>query len=65
MSSLTKIKVPVLILCNDHDPYFPSNIVKEMGDLIPNSKVILYPSEGHSITDENYSKDILNFITIK
>ena len=61
-TSLTKIKVPVLILCNDNDPYFPAHIVKEMGDMIPNSIVILYPNKGHAITDENYSKDILNFI---
>lgn len=61
-TSLTKIKVPVLILCNDNDPYFPTHIVKEMGDMIPNSILILYPNKGHAITDENYSKDILNFI---
>lgn len=64
-TSLTKIKVPVLILCNDNDPYIPAHIVKEMGDMIPNSTVILYPNKGHAITDENYSKDILNFIKSK
>ncbi|NVM36136.1 MAG: alpha/beta hydrolase [Candidatus Lokiarchaeota archaeon] len=60
--NLTKIKIPILILCNDNDPYIPANIVKEMGDLIPESTVILYPAKGHVITDENYPKDILNFI---
>ena len=63
--SLTKIKVPVLILCNENDPYFPANFVKEMGDLIPKATVILYPAKGHVITDENYSKDILNFLKNK
>ena len=64
LSSLTKIKVPVLILCNDNDPYYPVDIVKEMGDLVPNSKVILYPSDRHVISNKNYSQDILNFIKI-
>jgi len=65
LSSLSNIKVPVLILCNDNDPYFPADVVKEMGDLIPHSTVILYPNQGHVITDENYPNDILNFIRNK
>lgn len=61
--SLPRITVPILILCGDKDFYFPSDYVKEMANLIPNSTLKLYQDKGHEILgDKRFAKDVYDFI---
>ncbi len=61
--SLKRIKVPVLVLCGDTDPYFPSSYVKEMADMIEHATLKLYEGKGHTIiTDKRFAYDVLDFI---
>jgi len=64
MDSLTRIQVPVLIICGTEDKYFPKEYVEEMASLIQGASLKLYEGKGHvgALEDEAFSKDISEFI---
>jgi pimeloyl-ACP methyl ester carboxylesterase len=50
---LPKIKIPVLLLCGEHDHLTPPDIMMAMGDIINNAKFSLIPAAGHVSSVEN------------
>ena len=61
--SLSRIKLPVLIICGGRDYYFPIEYVKEMSKLITTCTVKIYPNEGHNALEtESFAKDVMDFI---
>ena len=62
--SLSRIHVPVLIICGDEDVYFPKEYTLEMASLIKGSNLKLYKGKGHmgTLEDESFTKDIIEFV---
>ncbi len=61
--SLSRIRIPVLIICGDRDYHFPLEYVREMERLIPKSIVRIYPGRAHDILeDKRFSVDVFDFI---
>ena len=52
-SYLTKIKIPVLILCGEKDNLTPITLMKEMANKISNSEFYVVPDSGHLVSIEN------------
>lgn len=50
---LSKIKIPVLLLCGEHDTITPPDIMMAMGDMINKSMFLLIPAAGHVSALEN------------
>jgi 3-oxoadipate enol-lactonase len=50
---LSKIKIPVLLLCGEKDKLTPPNVMKEMADKIPGSEFQIVPGAGHISPIEN------------
>ncbi|WP_392543471.1 alpha/beta fold hydrolase [Oryzobacter telluris] len=46
-AALPGIRVPVVLLCGDADPFFPARVVKETAALVPRCTVQWYPGRGH------------------
>lgn len=62
--SLSRIKIPTLIICGTADVYFPKEYVEEMAGLIRGSHLKLYAGKGHmgALEDKEFAKDIFEFI---
>ena len=62
--SLTRIQVPILIICGTADLYFPKEYTEEMASLVKGSCLKLYEGKGHmgTLEDEAFSKDVFEFI---
>jgi pimeloyl-ACP methyl ester carboxylesterase len=61
--SLTRIEVPVLVLCGDEDFYFPLQYVQEMVEMIPRATFKAYAGQGHTIvTDTEFTQDVLDYV---
>ena len=50
---LSKIKIPVLLLCGEKDKLTPPDVMKDMADKIPNSEFHIVPGAGHIAPFEN------------
>jgi pimeloyl-ACP methyl ester carboxylesterase len=63
-SVLPRIKAPVLLLCGDHDLFFPRSVVEETAALIPGCRVVWYAGQGHVRTalDRRVPRDVLAFV---
>jgi len=63
-NSLTRIQVPILIICGTADVYFPTEYILEMAGLVKGSTLKLYEGKGHmgTLEDEAFAKDIFEFI---
>jgi pimeloyl-ACP methyl ester carboxylesterase len=61
---LSRIEVPVLLVCGDADVYFPAEIIEETARLIPDSTLKLYPGKGHMrvASDQQVAYDVLDFV---
>ena len=60
---LRTIQCPVLMLCGDHDFYFPKEYIEEMAAMIPNAQLKLYPGKGHLIFSQKaFPIDIKEFL---
>lgn len=46
-SVLSRIDVPVVLLCGDRDQFFPAEVVEETVRLIPHCTHVTYPGKGH------------------
>ena len=62
--SLSRIQVPILIICGTADVYFPKEYSEEMASLVKGSSLKLYEGKGHmgTLEDEAFSKDVFEFI---
>lgn len=62
--SLSRISKPILIQAGEHDHYFPLEYYREMETMIPdgNGKLIVYEGNGHDISDEKATHDILEWV---
>ena len=66
--SLSKIKIPVLVICGEKDKLSPPQVMKEMADIISDSEFHIIPGAGHLSPLENpgaVNKVIKNFILRK
>jgi pimeloyl-ACP methyl ester carboxylesterase len=63
--SLSRIQIPVLIICGAADVYFPRAYAEEMAGLIKGSILKLYQGKGHMATleDAAFAKDVFEFIS--
>lgn len=52
-SSLSTLKIPVLVLCGDDDKLTPPSVMKSMADEIPAGKFSIVPNAGHMSPVEN------------
>lgn len=62
---LSKIEIPVLVLCGEKDNLTPSSMMKEMSGKIKNSKFYIVPNSGHITPVENpefVGEKIKNFL---
>jgi len=64
LDSLSRIQVPVLIICGDQDIYFPKESYAEMAGLIKGSRLKMYAGKGHMSTMQGkaFVKDMFDFI---
>lgn len=62
--NLTKIKVPVLMICGDSDLYFPLDFIKETASKIPQVILKIYEGKGHmsTLSDKRFIPDILEYL---
>ncbi len=64
--SLSKIKIPTLVICGSEDKLTPPDVMKSMADKIPNANFVLVESSGHMTPIENpqeVNKAIKDFLT--
>jgi pimeloyl-ACP methyl ester carboxylesterase len=64
LDSLSRIRIPLLIIAGDQDIYFPKEYYEEMARLIEGSILKMYPGKGHMSTLEGkvFVKDMFDFI---
>jgi pimeloyl-ACP methyl ester carboxylesterase len=62
---LDRIEAPTLIVWGDQDSILPRSEQEEMADVIPDSRLVVYPGAGHSIyweEPERIASDLAAFI---
>ncbi len=62
---LSKITIPTLVLCGEHDKITPIELMEGMANKIPNSKFVVVPNSGHMSNMENpnfVNQTILSFL---
>ncbi|MEN4018933.1 MAG: alpha/beta hydrolase [Methanobacterium sp.] len=62
---LHKITAPTLLIGGDRDFFYPEELLRRTANLIPNSRLIIYPGRKH-IEVETYSRfasDVVSFLT--
>jgi len=62
---LHKITALTLLIGGDQDFFYPEDLLRRTADLIPNSRLIIYPGRKHSEleTDERFVPDVVSFLT--
>lgn len=63
VEDLHKITAPTLLIGGDRDFFYPEELLKRTADLIPNSRLIIYPGRKHSEveTDAHFISDVISF----
>jgi pimeloyl-ACP methyl ester carboxylesterase len=67
-ATLATLKVPTLLMTGDADLWIPPWLLKQVGEKIPNSKVVIVPDCGHSAQWEQpaiFNETVLDFIKTK
>ena len=61
---LAGIRVPVLLVCGDRDPYYSAEVYEETARLIPDCTLRMYEGIGHEgvISDQRFLPDVLDFV---
>jgi pimeloyl-ACP methyl ester carboxylesterase len=62
---LPTLRVPTLVLAGDLDPFFPTALLEETAELIPNSVLKVYAGAGHGLTKTHkrrFEDDVLAFL---
>ncbi|HEV7545895.1 MAG TPA: alpha/beta fold hydrolase [Reyranella sp.] len=63
--TLGKLKVPTLLMTGDADLWIPPFLLREVGEKIPNSTVVIVSDAGHAIQwerPEAFNAAVLGFI---
>jgi pimeloyl-ACP methyl ester carboxylesterase len=64
---LARIQAPTLIVAGEEDVFYPASMLREMDQLVPNSRLVLYPEIGHGMLEfrkKEFERDVLRFLTI-
>jgi pimeloyl-ACP methyl ester carboxylesterase len=64
-SALATLKVPTLLVTGDADLWIPPYMLRQVGEKIPNSKVVIVPNSGHGVQWEQpevFNNAVLEFI---
>jgi pimeloyl-ACP methyl ester carboxylesterase len=62
---LANLKVPTLLVTGDADLWIPPYLLRQVGEKIPNSKVVVVPNSGHAVhweQPEIFNNAVLDFI---
>ena len=61
---LPRIRPPVLLICGDHDKFFPKDVAAETAGLIPDCTLIWYEGLGHLrvAASSRVARDVLAFV---
>jgi len=62
---LASLKVPTLLVTGDADLWIPPYLLRQVGERIPDSKVVVVPNSGHAVQWEQpeiFNKTVLDFI---
>jgi pimeloyl-ACP methyl ester carboxylesterase len=61
---LSRIEVPVMLLCGDRDRFFPQDVVDATVRLIPNCTLVRYAGHGHMkvATSRRVAHEVLAFV---
>lgn len=63
--ALANLKMPVLLVTGDADLYIPPYMLRQVGEKIPYSRVVVVPNAGHAVQWEQpgiFNKTVLDFI---
>jgi pimeloyl-ACP methyl ester carboxylesterase len=66
--TLANLKVPTLLVTGDADLWIPPYMLRQVGERIPNSKVVVVPNSGHAVQWEQpeiFNNAVLDFIRTK
>jgi pimeloyl-ACP methyl ester carboxylesterase len=64
-ATLATLRVPTLLVTGDADLWIPPYLLRQVGDKIPNSKVVIVPDSGHGVQWEQpeiFNAIVLDFI---
>ena len=64
-ATLATLKVPTLLITGDADLWIPPYLLRQVGEKIPNSKVVIVPDSGHGVQWEQpeiFNTVVLEFI---
>jgi pimeloyl-ACP methyl ester carboxylesterase len=64
-ASLANLKVPTLLMTGDADLWIPPALLRQVGERIPNSKIVIVPDSGHGVQweqPETFNRVVLEFI---
>lgn len=67
-SALAGLKVPTLLVTGDADLWIPPYLLRQVGDRIPNSQVVIVPDSGHAVQweqPEAFNEAVLAFLRTK
>ena len=66
--ALANLKVPTLLVTGDADLWIPLYVLRQVGEKIPNSKVVVVSNSGHAVQWEQpeiFNNTVLDFIRTK
>jgi pimeloyl-ACP methyl ester carboxylesterase len=66
--ALADLKVPTLLVTGDADLWIPPYLLRQVGEKIPNSEVVIVPASGHGVQWEQpeiFNDTVLDFIRTK
>jgi pimeloyl-ACP methyl ester carboxylesterase len=66
--ALANLKVPTLLVTGDADLWIPPYMLRQVGEKIPNSRVVVVPNSGHAVQWEQpeiFNNAVLDFIRTK
>jgi pimeloyl-ACP methyl ester carboxylesterase len=64
-ASLATLKVPTLLVTGDADLWIPPTLLRQVGERIPNSRVVIVPDSGHGVQWEQpeiFNRTVLEFV---
>ena len=64
-SALARLTVPTLLVTGDADLWIPPYLLRQVGERIPNSLVVILPDSGHGVQweqPERFNDAVLRFI---
>jgi pimeloyl-ACP methyl ester carboxylesterase len=59
---LAEIKAPTLVVAGGRDPFYPTTLVRETAEGIPDAKLVFYEGIGHPASGKRFGRDVLSFL---